>query len=349
MSHQKSSHSGYQSNPMNNNTKNYKKSFHTSLNPSALTKYFGLVKNFSPIQKNLNNKLSLKKKPQESNNNTINNKHNSFNNNKKNVQANNYFQTSSQFLKYKTLKPYLNKTSNSKTFKSINTNNYIINTLNLSEKKIINTSIDPQNETVDFDKNYKKLRKEKEELEKKISDQKKLIVKLIEDNEKVDSKLNELYEDNSKMRNKLNSYKDTQEQLIMLIKLIQKNGIDVEGIIDKWNNEVEKEEEKENEIKQLNSSFDNKDENKYYDNKLDNSFTPIILDENPQKENHKISGVPKLNFDNLHKKIANNERNKYNNHKKNKSFEHNNNNNSEEINNDIEKINKKIENINKKN
>ena len=56
MSHQKSSHSGYQSNPMNNNTKNYKKSFHTSLNPSALTKYFGLVKNFSPIQKNLNNK-----------------------------------------------------------------------------------------------------------------------------------------------------------------------------------------------------------------------------------------------------------------------------------------------------
>ena len=65
MSHQKSSHSGYQSNPMNNNTKNYKKSFHTSLNPSALTKYFGLVKNFSPIQKNLNNKLSLKKKPQE--------------------------------------------------------------------------------------------------------------------------------------------------------------------------------------------------------------------------------------------------------------------------------------------
>ena len=138
-------------------------------------------------------------------------------------------------------------------------------------------------------------------------------------------------------------------QLIMLIKLVQKTGVDVEGIIDKWNNEVEKEEEKENEIKQLNSSFDNKDENKYYDNKLDNSFTPIILDENPQKENHKISGVPKLNFDNLHKKIANNERNKYNNHKKNKSFEHNNNNNSEEIDNDIEKINKKIENINKKN
>ena len=148
------------------------------------------------------------------------------------------------------------------------------------------------------------------------------------------------------MRNKLNSYKDTQEQLIMLIKLIQKNGIDVEGIIDKWNNEVGKEEEKENEINQLNSSFDNKDENKFNDNKLDNSFTPIILDEKPQKENHKISGVPKLNFDNLHNRIANNERNKYNNHKKNKSLEYNN--NSDDIEKDVEKINKKMENINKK-
>ena len=139
------------------------------------------------------------------------------------------------------------------------------------------------------------------------------------------------------MRNKLNSYKDTQEQLIMLIKLIQKNGVDVEGIIDKWNNEVEEEEEEGKETennKTLNSSCDNKD-NIIYDNKFDNSFTPIIIDDKPQKEK-KISGVPKLNFDNLHNRIANNERNKYNNHKKNKSLEYNNNNESE-----LEKINKK--------
>ena len=38
-------------------------------------------------------------------------------------------------MKYKNLKPSLNKSNNSKTVKSINTNNYIINTLNLSEKK----------------------------------------------------------------------------------------------------------------------------------------------------------------------------------------------------------------------
>ena len=48
-------------------------------------------------------------------------------------------------MKYKNLKPSLNKSNNSKTVKSINTNNYIINTLNLSEKKIINSSLEKQN------------------------------------------------------------------------------------------------------------------------------------------------------------------------------------------------------------
>ena len=114
----------------------------------------------------------------------------------------NYYQTSSQFLKYKTLKPYLNKSNNSKTFKSINTNNYIINTLNITKKKIINnTSLEPQNKTVNFDSNYKKQKKKKEELETNVSAQKKLIQKLIEENEKLDNRFTELYEENIKLRN----------------------------------------------------------------------------------------------------------------------------------------------------
>jgi hypothetical protein len=322
MSHQKSNNNGNKGNK--NHNSNFKKSFHTSLNPSTLSKYFGLVKNFSPIQKNLNNKLSLKKKPQESNNNTLNNKNNNYSNNKKNVQTNNYFQTSSQFLKYKTLKPYLNKTSNSKTFKSINTNNYIINTLNLSEKKIINTSIEPQNETVDFDSNYKKLKKEKEELEKKVLAQKKLIQKLIQENEKLDNKFNEVYEENCKLRNTILSYKDTQEQLIILIKLVQKTGVDVEEIIDKWNNEVENENNNNSQIilqdKDL-SYHDLKDNNKF------DSFTPIIInDSNNNNNKKKYNMVPKLNFSNLDKRIQNNqlrneknEENKIKAHKKNLS------------------------------
>ena len=248
------------------------------------------------------------------------------NNEEKKISNNsNYFQTSSQFLKYKTLKPYLNKSNNSKTFKSINTNNYIINTLNLSEKKIINnTSLEPQNKTVDFDSNYKKLRKEKEELEKKVSAQKKLIQKLIEENEKLDNRFTEVYEENIKLRNVLASYKDTQEQLIILIKLVQKTGVDVEEIIDKWNNEVENENNNNSQIilqdKDL-SYHDLKDNNKF------DSFTPIIInDSNNNNNKKKYNMVPKLNFSNLDKRIQNNqlrneknEENKIKAHKKNLS------------------------------
>ena len=219
----------------------------------------------------------------------------------------NYYQTSSQFLKYKTLKPYLNKSNNSKTFKSINTNNYIINTLNLSEKKIINnTSLEPQNKTVDFDSNYKKLRKEKEELEKKVSAQKKLIQKLIEENEKLDNRFTEVYEENIKLRNVLASYKDTQEQLIILIKLVQKTGVDVESIIDKWNNEVENEENN-SEIIIQNKDFSYISDKDNIKDKIDHSFTPITINENKPTNVTKVSNIPKLNFSNLNNRIQYNQ------------------------------------------
>ena len=220
-------------------------------------------------------------------------------------------------MKYKNLKPSLNKSNNSKTVKSINTNNYIINTLNLSEKKIINSSLEKQNETMDLEINVKTLKKEKEELEQKSQAQKKLIQKLMEDNEKIDNKFNEVYEDNIRLRNKLNSYKDTQEQLIMLIKLVQKTGVDVEGIIDKWNNEIENE----NENEQEHNFIDNKNENKSaftdiqnnYDYKLDSSFTPITIDEPNEKKKEKIEIVPKLNFENLNNRIRNIDNKQFNN------------------------------------
>ena len=284
---------------------------YNSLNPTSLTRYVGLIKNFSPFQRN---KVSLKK-------NSISKEKTIDNKNSNNA---NYFQTSTQFLKYKTLKPYLNPSNNSKTFKSINTNNYIINTLNLSEKKIINnTSIEPQNETVDFDNNYKKLKKEKEELEKKVLAQKKLIQKLIQENEKLDNKFNEVYEENCKLRNTILSYKDTQEQLIILIKLVQKTGVDVEEIIDKWNNEVENENNNNSQIilqdKDL-SYHDLKDNNKF------DSFTPIIINDSNNNNKKKYNMVPKLNFSNLDKRIQNNqlrneknEENKIKAHKKNLS------------------------------
>ncbi len=229
------------------------------------------------------------------------------NNEEKKISNNSNYQTSSQFLKYKTLKPYLNKSNNSKTFKSINTNNYIINTLNLSEKKIINnTSLEPQNETVDFDSNYKKLRKEKEELEKKVSAQKKLIKKLVEDNEKLDNRYTEVFEENIKLRNALAVYKDTQEQLIILVKLVQKNGVDVESIIDKWNNEVENEENNSEVISQ-NKDFSYISDKDNIKDKIDHSFTPITINENKPTNVTKVSNIPKLNFSNLNNRIQYNQ------------------------------------------
>ena len=266
-------------------------------NQNSLKKYTGLIKNFSPFQRN---NFNLKK-------NTINQEKtiDQNNNDKKNTNNSNYFQTSSQFLNYKTLKPFLNKSNNSKTFKSINTNNYIINTLNLSEKKIINnTSLEPQNETVDFDSNYKKLRKEKEELEKKVSAQKKLIKKLVEDNEKLDNRYTEVFEENTKLRNALAIYQDTQEQLIILVKLVQKNGVDVESIIDKWNNEVENEENN-SEIILQNKDFSYISDKDNIKDKIDHSFTPITINENKPENNNKVI-VPKLNFSNLNHRIQNN-------------------------------------------
>ena len=266
-------------------------------NQNSLKKYTGLIKNFSPFQRN---NFNLKK-------NTINQEKtiDQNNNDKKNTNNSNYFQTSSQFLNYKTLKPFLNKSNNSKTFKSINTNNYIINTLNLSEKKIINnTSLEPQNETVDFDSNYKKLRKEKEELEKKVSAQKKLIKKLVEDNEKLDNRHTEVFEENTKLRNALAIYQDTQEQLIILVKLVQKNGVDVESIIDKWNNEVENEENN-SEIISQNKDFSYISDKDNIKDKIDHSFTPITINENKPENNNKVI-VPKLNFSNLNHRIQNN-------------------------------------------
>jgi hypothetical protein len=268
-------------------------------NKNSLKKYSGLIKNFSPFQRN---NFNLKK-------NTINQEKtiDQNTNDKKNTNNSNYYQTSSQFLNYKTLKPFLNKSNNSKTFKSINTNNYIINTLNLSEKKIINnTSLEPQNKTVDFDSNYKKLRKEKEELEKKVSAQKKLIQKLIEENEKLDNRFTEVYEENIKLRNVLASYKDTQEQLIILIKLVQKTGVDVESIIDKWNNEVENEENN-SEIIVQNKDFSYISDKDNIKDKIDHSFTPITINENKPTNVTKVSNIPKLNFSNLNNRIQYNQ------------------------------------------
>ena len=205
----------------------------------------------------------------------------------------------SQFLAYKYLRPNTIKEKYdivmiNKPYKSINTNNYIINTLNVSEKNFANNSVvDKKN----LEKDYNKHKREKEELNNKIKEQKSSIEKLIERNKKLDDKFNEVSQENSNLKKKYGSLKENQEQLIMLIKIIQENGVDVDGLIDKWNNEVEMEErqaaggDKEN-TKSMDIEMIKEHE------KLE--FLPITVD-NTKKSKSNIKGVPKLNFDALKK------------------------------------------------
>ena len=210
----------------------------------------------------------------------------------------------SQFLAYKYLRPNTIKEKYdivmiNKPYKSINTNNYIINTLNVSEKNFANNSVmDKKN--LNLEKDYNKYKKEKEELSNKIKEQKTSIEKLIEKNKKLDEKFNEVSQENSNLKKKYGSLKENQEQLIMLIKIIQENGVDVDSLIDKWNNEVEMEERqaaaKKGGEPDNTKSVDvemNKEHEKY-------EFLPITV-ENSKKSKIIIKGVPKLNFEAIKK------------------------------------------------
>ena len=204
----------------------------------------------------------------------------------------------SQFLAYKYLRPNSIKEKYdivmiNKPYKSINTNNYIINTLNVSEKNFANNSvIDKKN----LEKDLNKYIKEKEDLNNKIKEQKKYIEKLMEKNKKLDEKFNEVNQENISIKKKYSTLKENQEQLIMLIKIIQENGVDVDGLIDKWNNEIEMEEKEGGGESDNTKSVDIemiKEHQKY-------EFLPITVD-NSKKSRSIIKGVPKLNFDAIKK------------------------------------------------
>ena len=204
----------------------------------------------------------------------------------------------SQFLAYKYLMPNSIKEKYdivmiNKPYKSINTNNYIINTLNVSEKNFANNSVvDKKN----YEKDINKYKKEKEDLNNKIKEQKRYIEKLMEKNKKLDEKYNEVNEENMAIKKKYSTLKENQDQLIMLIKIIQENGVDVDGLIDQWNNEIEMEEKEGGKESDNNKSVDIemiKEHEKY-------EFLPITV-ENSKKSRSIIKGVPKLNFDAIKK------------------------------------------------
>ena len=154
-----------------------------------------------------------------------------------------------------------------------------------------------QSKKKNYEKDIAKYRKEKEELDAKMKELKSHIEKLMEKNKKLDEKFNEVNQENISIKRKYNTLKENQEQLIMLIKIIQENGVDVDGLIDQWNNEIEMEEN--------DGKDDESDNRKSVDIEMIKEhekyeFLPITVDKSKNSKSM-IKGVPKLNFNSIKK------------------------------------------------
>lgn len=303
-------------------------------NNSLYNQKIGSIKKKAQIQFFLGNKINLYKKKifNQKNINSIGipNESSSLN-------------TTSQYIKYKHLKPnnnqsekiIINKTNSnlfinstasnnsnisfnknnknlrkniinnnnhrkSSKIKSVNTNNYIINTLNFSEKNYINKSA-LTNKIIqkNINEEINKCKKEKDELKKIYQKHERLIEKLTEDNKSLSDKIGGMKHENNKLKQKINVFKENQEQLVMLVKIIQQNGIDIEDLIDKWNDEIENEEEftSKGKIEELTSNSNVIDSINELNGKIDcTSFIPITFQEKKTEKKIKVSGVPKLNL-----------------------------------------------------
>lgn len=273
-----------------NNTKC--KNMHSTTNTSLFNQKISSIKKKASLQFSIGDKMQLYRKKIDSQQHMSN----------LGLPVDQNTKTSSQYIKYKYLKPSSgNKCEfmNNKHYKSINTNNYIINTLNLSEKNFINTSSQPHKliQSANLESELNKYKKEKEELQKLHHKHERLIEKLAEDNKSLSDKINIIQQENSKLRKKISVYKENQEQLIMLVKIIQQNGVDVEKLIDKWNNEIENESESAKRISTDDNNISYSDSLNELNSKIDcSSFIPITVGE-PQKTKKIFVGIPKLNFD----------------------------------------------------
>ena len=276
------------SNNMNNNYINNNKNINTSINNN---KSINLSK--KPLNKNGINKNNFiyYNSKNKNKNQTV-----SFTNTNNSVSYN--YNNASKINKMNKIPPSSNPV-----------NTYIINTLNVSEKNFINsglTNAKPDKVFNDYGNDLQneinKLIKEKEENKSLIKKQKKLIEKFEEDNDNLESRINSIINENKKIKEKIETYTENQEQLIMLIKIVQKSGIDVEALIDKWNNEVENMNE-ENEISDNKESTS--DEINELNGKIDpSSFIPINIEE-PHVNKKVFKGIPKLNFSNINNKETN--------------------------------------------
>ena len=215
----------------------------------------------------------------------------------------------SKYLSYKNFK-VINNSNKRNKFHSLNIS--LKNSLKkispdktlLSQKSTI--AINNKNEEC-----LKKLTKDKKALEKQLSEEKKRVKDL---------------------ENKVKRLENEKTQLIIVLKLVENTGVDIEAIVDEWNKEVQmqglqhkdsnssngtyvlhKKKKNNTKKKNMNYSFtntisydnDNNVTSKEHHNSVLNSsnFLPLNIDDpNSQtllKNNYTYNNIPKLNFDKI--------------------------------------------------
>jgi len=274
---------------------------------------------------NSKNTKTTKKTNNKSNITNINNKPKLMNNNLKNKKQMSSFANSniSNSVSYLNTSK-INKINKMKKIQhGVNPiNTYIINTLNVSEKEFLNTGISsakpgkaPNEQNKDLQNEINILIKEKEEGKNLIKKQKKLIEKFEEDNDLLENRINIIIQENKKIKEKIKQHLENQEQLVMLVKIVKNSGVDVESLIDKWNDEVDNMNNEEEYEMSYNKESSISDEINELNGKIDpSSFIPINIEE-PHINKKVFSGIPKLNFSNINNRESNKKQRRKNNSK----------------------------------
>jgi len=290
----------------------YKKKIYTKKNISSFIPQFPL----DLLSKKNKDNINTKKINKNKNNNNIILKNKNININKsQNLNINN-----SKIIKTKKNNTKINNYINNSSFcvnnnnnkqninpNSINTNTYIINTLNVSEKNYLKSEIQSTTnknfmQGNDLEIELNNIIKENEGLNETIKKQQKLIERLKDENDKLGERIVYTTNENKKIHKKIEIHQENQEQLIMLIKIIQKNGVDVEKLIDKWNEEAEVENNEDDSNEQNEYEYEEKEDSlsdsvNELNSKIDpSSFIPINLEE-PQTKKKIPKGIPKLNLE----------------------------------------------------
>jgi hypothetical protein len=169
-------------------------------------------------------------------------------------------------------------------------NSNSINLSKASKEPKIHSKIKNENKIL---LNYKK---EKNKYTNLIEKQKIEIEKLKNKKKTYHEKLLLLEKEKKKLNNQIEEYHNNQEQLILLIKLIQNCGVDIDKLIDDYNNNID-DSNSENNSKKNNESLSSSE----LDLKVDKySFIPITIEKSHKTKISKIN-IPKLNLGKINK------------------------------------------------